>query len=84
MLFLLYFYTEGMRQVKSSNVTSAAYNNKSKTLKVQFHGGSKPGRNYAYQNVPLTTYRAITTQKSPGKAVWKRLRRAGIQGTRLG
>lgn len=78
----MYFYNTGMRQVKSSNVTSASYNNKSKVLAVTFHGSNKPGRKYIYTGIPLTTYRAITQQKSPGKAVWKRIRRAGVIGTR--
>ena len=71
-----------MRQVKgkSSNVTSAAYNNATNVLKVTYHGSGRPGRSYTYEDVPLSTYRAIIGQRSAGKAVWKRLRRAGFYG----
>ena len=73
-----------MRQVKgkSSNVTSAAYNNATNVLKVTYHGSGRPGRSYTYEDVPLSTYRAIVGQRSAGKAVWKRLRRAGVVGSR--
>lgn len=73
-----------MRQVKgkSSNVTSAAYNNATNVLKVTYHGSGRPGRSYIYEDVPLSTYRAIVGQRSAGKAVWKRLRRAGVAGNR--
>lgn len=71
-----------MRQVKgkSSNVTSAAYNNATNVLKVTYHGSGRPGRSYIYEDVSLSTYRAIVGQRSAGKAVWKRLRRAGVVG----
>jgi hypothetical protein len=71
------------KELKSSNVTSVSYNNKSKKLGVVFHGGGKPNRRYTYSDVSLKTYRRLASAKSPGKSVWNNLRRKDIEYKKL-
>lgn len=71
------------RVVKSSNVTSFSYNNKSKKLGVVYHGGNQPNRRYTYEDINLKTYRALVSAKSPGKSVWKNLRNKEVNYKRI-
>ncbi len=61
----------------SSNVTSVNFDKNTSNLRIEFHGGGKPGRIYDYPNSDSKLYRSIKNSKSLGKAVWNKLRKTG-------
>ncbi len=61
----------------SSNVTSITFDKETSNLRVEFHGGGRPGRVYDYPESDSKLYRSLKSAKSKGKAVWNKLRRPG-------
>ena len=52
------------RAVRSSNLKSVGYDDRTGTLDVTFHSGET----YRYANIPPATYSALVSAKSVGKA----------------
>jgi len=56
--------------IKSSNIRSIAYDEKSKSLEIIF----KNGGHYSYEGVPLETHKALVGADSPGNYFFQRVK----------
>ena len=56
----------GWQAIASSAVEKAAYDSKTKTLRVEF---KDTGKTYEYADVPKSTFTSLTFHSSPGKYI---------------